>query len=55
VEATLNLSLDKPKVLGLANSESSDHALMVVLTCERLPRPPSVSGVPERRRGGGGS
>jgi hypothetical protein len=55
VEATLNLSLDKPKVLGLANSESSDHALMVVLTCERLPQPPSVSGVPERRRGGGGS
>jgi hypothetical protein len=44
VEATLNLSLDKPKVLGLANSESSDHALMVVLTCERMPEP---------RRGGG--
>jgi hypothetical protein len=38
LEATLNLWLDKPKVLGLANSESSDHALMVVLTCERLPR-----------------
>lgn len=36
VEATLNLWLDKPKVLGLANSESSDHALMVVLTCERI-------------------
>lgn len=39
VEATLNLWLDKPKVLGLANSESSDHALMVVLTCERAPAP----------------
>ena len=37
LEATLNLWLAKPKVLGLANSESSDHALMVVLTCERLP------------------
>lgn len=35
LEATLNLWLDKPKVLGLANSESSDHALMVVLTCQR--------------------
>lgn len=33
--ATLNLWLDKPKVLGLANSEASDHALMVVLTAER--------------------
>lgn len=35
LEATLNLWLDKPKVLGLASSESSDHALMVVLTCRR--------------------
>lgn len=52
VEATLNLWLDKPKVLGLANSESSNHALMVVLTCERM-EPPAVSGVPERRRSGG--
>lgn len=43
LEATLNLWLDKPKVLGLANSETSDHALMVVLTCERQPR---VSGEP---------
>lgn len=34
LEATLNLWLKKPKVLGLANSESSDRALMVVLTCE---------------------
>lgn len=36
LEATLNLWLGKPKVLGLANSETSDRALMVVLTCERL-------------------
>lgn len=35
LQATLNLWLGKPKVLGLANSESSDQALMVVLTCER--------------------
>ncbi len=35
IEATLNLWLGKPKVLGLANSESSDQALMVVLTCDR--------------------
>lgn len=51
VEATLNLWLDKPKVLGLADSESSDHALMVVLTCEHADAP--VSGVPQRRRSGG--
>ena len=37
LEATLHLWLHKPKVVGLANSESSDHALMVVLTCERRP------------------
>lgn len=47
LEATLNLWLDKPKVLGLANSESSDHALMVVLTCQRSEGPP-------KRAGGGG-
>ncbi len=35
LRATLNLWLGKPKVLGLANSESSDQALMVVLNCER--------------------
>jgi len=39
LEATLHLWLHKPKVVGLANSESSDHALMVVLTCERRPPP----------------
>ncbi|HUF79264.1 MAG TPA: hypothetical protein VMR44_10145 [Thermoanaerobaculia bacterium] len=60
LEATLNLWLDKPKVLGLANSESSDHALMVVLTCERLPRPstsrvsPVVPEEGARRPPGGG-
>lgn len=48
LEATLNLWLDKPKVLGLANSESSDHALMVVLTCQRR------KGSAERTGGGGG-
>lgn len=42
LEATLNLWLDKPKVLGLANSESSGRALMVVLTCERLGTPAEV-------------
>jgi hypothetical protein len=36
LQATLNLWLGKPKVLGLANSESSDRALMVVLTCEEM-------------------
>jgi len=39
IEATLNLWLGKPKVLGLANSESSDRALMVVLTCEKAEAP----------------
>lgn len=39
LEAALHLWLHKPKVVGLANSESSDHALMVVLTCERRPEP----------------
>lgn len=51
LEATLNLWLEKPKVLGLANSESSDHALMVVLTCERLAGDPQVSP-PVRPPGG---
>jgi hypothetical protein len=50
LEATLNLWLDKPKVLGLANSESSDHALMVVLTCQRSER----SGKSPGRPPGGG-
>lgn len=38
LEANLSLWLEKPKVLALANSESSDHALMVVLTCQRVSR-----------------
>jgi len=46
LEATLNLWLDKPKVLGLANSESSDHALMVVLTCHRSERAEPSPGRP---------
>ena len=46
IRATLNLWLGKPKVLGLANSESSDKALMVVLTCKRAtPTPRYVSPV----------
>jgi hypothetical protein len=44
LRATLNLWLGKPKVLGLANSESSKEALMVVLTCKRaVPTPRYVS------------
>jgi hypothetical protein len=39
LEATLNLWLGKPKVLGLASSESSDRALMVVLTCREIRAP----------------
>lgn len=52
LEATLNLWLKKPKVLGLANSESSDRALMVVLTCEM--REPPRRGQDGERQGGGG-
>lgn len=55
LEATLNLWIDKPKVLGLANSESSDQALMVVLTCERAGRADGVVPVspPVRHPPGG--
>jgi len=56
LEATLNLWLGKPKVLGLANSETSDRALMVVLTCDRLDRGATDRGessLPGRRPGGG--
>lgn len=56
LEATLNLWLEKPKVLGLANSESSDHALMVVITCARPDRTrgrPQVSGEVREPPGGG--
>lgn len=52
LEATLNLWLEKPKVLGLANSESSDHALMVVLTCERLAPPATNEVSPPMRQDG---
>ncbi len=52
LEATLNLWLKKPKVLGLANSESSDRALMVVLTCETR-EPPRREENGERQGGGG--
>lgn len=45
LEATLHLWLRKPKVVGLANSESSDHALMVVLTCDRRPQGSGTSQV----------
>ena len=33
IHTNLNLNMDKPMVLGLAKTESSDHALMVVLDC----------------------
>ena len=33
IHTNLNLWLDKPMILGLARAESSDRALMVVLTC----------------------
>lgn len=47
--ATLNLWLDKPKVLGLASTESSEQALMVVLTCRRQERSGGAGGRrPER-------
>lgn len=46
IEATLNLWLGKPKVLGLANSESSDRALMVVLTCEKVLAPQRAAAGP---------
>ncbi len=56
LEATLNLWLGKPKVLGLANSESADRALMVVLTCERIDSEAGNDGAaaapPSHRRGG---
>lgn len=35
IHTNLNLWLDKPMVLGLARAESSERALMVVLTCSR--------------------
>ncbi|HEX6199638.1 MAG TPA: secretin N-terminal domain-containing protein [Thermoanaerobaculia bacterium] len=50
LEATLHLWLRKPKVVGLANSESSDHALMVILTCDRVPEP--EDSPPRRPKGG---
>jgi len=51
LEATLNLWLGKPKVLGLANSESADRALMVVLTCERRDEAADRgAGIPPARR-----
>lgn len=51
LEANLSLWLDKPKVLALANSESSEHALMVVLTCERVIH---AGDAPEAAREGDG-
>ena len=60
IEATLNLQLEKPKVLGLADSESSERALMVVLTCSRAAtlsppdgRPQVSPAVPDDPPGGG--
>lgn len=35
IHTNLNLWLDRPMVLGLARTESSDNALMVVLSCRR--------------------
>jgi hypothetical protein len=35
IHTNLNLQLDRPMVLGLARTESSERALMVVLHCTR--------------------
>lgn len=37
IHTNLNLMLERPMVLGLAQTESSARALMVVLTCHLLP------------------
>ncbi len=37
IHTNLNLRLDRPMVLGLARTESSDRALMVVLSCALAP------------------
>ena len=37
IHTNLNLTLERPMVLGLAQTESSARALMVVLTCHLLP------------------
>jgi hypothetical protein len=42
IHTNLNLWLDKPMILGLARTESSDRALMVILTC--------TPGIVEARR-----
>ena len=43
IHTNLNLTLERPMVLGLAQTESSARALMVVLTCHLLP-PAAGSG-----------
>ena len=35
IHTNLNLNLGRPTILGLANSESSDRALMVIVECQR--------------------
>lgn len=42
IHTNLNLMLDRPMVLGLAQTESSERALMVVLTSHLLPLETSV-------------
>ncbi|MDX1501015.1 MAG: hypothetical protein R3325_01545 [Thermoanaerobaculia bacterium] len=37
IHTNINLRLDKPMVLGLARTESSERALMVVLSCRPAP------------------
>jgi hypothetical protein len=39
IHTNLNLQLDRPMVLGLARTESSERALMVVLHCTRREEP----------------
>lgn len=52
IHTVLNLWLDRPVTLGLARSESSTSALMVAITCRRLP-PAAVGPVLQRADAGG--
>ena len=39
IHTNINLRLDKPMVLGLARTESSESALMVILSCRQADEP----------------